>query len=107
MDHPEEAKEFADPVRPARPNCYHCKHRRDIPGDAHSRCVHPSIGETNSMDAVSAIFASVGRAEPVISEKARELNVKGNALGIRRGWFNWPFNFDPTWLQSCDGFDPK
>lgn len=60
------------------------------------------------MDSVMAIFASVGRVAPVVDvEAARKLNVRGNAHGILRGWFNWPYNFDPTWLQSCDGFEPK
>jgi hypothetical protein len=21
------------------------------------------------------------------------------------GWFTWPFNFDPRWLDSCSGFE--
>jgi hypothetical protein len=20
------------------------------------------------------------------------------------GWFVWPLNFDPVWLENCDGF---
>jgi hypothetical protein len=35
------------------------------------------------------------------------LGIKGNAHGIRRGWFMWPANFDPVWLDSCNGFTPK
>lgn len=57
-----------------KPDCYKCVHRLGVPGDAHSRC--------NNHDA----------------------KVKGNVNGIRRGWFMWPMNFDPTWLESCDGF---
>lgn len=62
-----------------KPNCHKCVHRRDIPGDAHSRC--------NNFQA----------------------HVIGNEHGIHRGWFMWPVNFDPTWLLACDGFsdDPK
>lgn len=60
-----------------KPNCYKCVHRLSVPGDAHSRC--------NNFDA----------------------NVQGNAHGIRSGWFMWPFNFDPVWLVSCDGFSDK
>ena len=57
--------------------CYKCVHRRSISGDAHSRC--------NNVDA----------------------NVKGNVYGIRSGWFIWPLNFDPVWLEACDGFSDK
>jgi len=60
-------------------NCYECVHRLEIPGDAHSRCNNHSA------------------------------KVKGNPHGIRNGWFMWPLNFDPVWLDSCDGFsdNPK
>jgi len=58
-------------------DCYKCKHRRDILGDCHSSC---------------------------LNVRAR---VVGNEHGIRHGWFFWPFNFDPVWLVSCDGFESK
>lgn len=62
-----------------KPDCYKCVHKLDIPGDAHSRC--------NNFNA----------------------NVKGDPIGIKRGWFMWPLNYDPTWLQECNGFsdNPK
>ena len=65
--------------KPKKPNCYKCVHRRTIPGDCHSKC--------------NNIKAKVG----------------GEAHGIMSGWFNWPYNFDPVWLTSCDGFsdNPK
>jgi hypothetical protein len=92
-----------------KPNCYDCIHRRDLPGDEHSSCNHPSamVGATPLMQAI-AIFSSVGRVPPVANaHAAKKLNVTANPHGIRHGWFNWPFNFDPTWLESCDGFEPK
>lgn len=57
-----------------KPNCYDCVHCLPCPGDAHKRCNN------------------------------KEANVTGNSHGIRMGWFLWPVNFDPTWLESCDGF---
>lgn len=47
-------------------------------------------------------FSSV---EP--SAAARALNVTGDPMGIRRGWFLWPVNYDPVWLRSCDGFERR
>ncbi len=58
-----------------KPNCHKCKHRGTIPGDAHSRCNNA------------------------------EAKVKGHLVGIRGGWFHHPYNFDPTWLLECDGFE--
>jgi len=60
-----------------KPNCYACKWRRDLPGDCHSRCLNLSA------------------------------HVTGHLHGIRRGWFLWPFDFDPVWLITCDGFEAK
>lgn len=60
---------------PSRPNCYACQHRRTIPGDAHSSCAN------------------------------RNACVDAARQGVTNGWFNWPWNFDPTWLIGCTGFE--
>ncbi len=60
-----------------KPNCYECLHRRSLPGSRHSGCDN------------------------------RNANAKGDPRGIRSGWFSWPYNFDPAWLVSCDGFKSK
>ena len=86
-------------------NCYDCKYRGDLMGGAHSRCEHPSIGTTSPFDEVMGILASVGRVPPML--KSNELNIKGSTHGIKNGWFNWPYNFDPVWLENCDGFESK
>ena len=57
--------------------CYKCKYRATIPGDCHSQCLN------------------------------RNANVKGDEHGIKMGWFWHPFNFDPAWLISCDGYEEK
>ena len=90
-----------------KPDCYKCEHRRDIPGDAHSSCKHPDnkgIGE-NSISQMIGILASVGRIAPVQVET--KLKIKGSLTGIKRGWFNWPMNFDPVWLEECNGFSEE
>ena len=85
-------------------NCYKCEHRGDIPGSAHSCCKHPANAEllNNPLAQMLGIFASVGRIAPV--QTKTKLNVKGHPTGIKRGWFNWPMNFDPVWLEECNGF---
>ena len=59
-----------------RKECYDCKHRRSIPGDAHSNCSKP------------------------------DRNMTGNPHGIKNGWFFYPFNFDPVWkTKLCSNFE--
>ena len=60
-----------------KPDCFKCVHCRALPGNCHIKC--------NNVQA----------------------SVEGDAHGIRSGWFMWPFNFDPVWLVSCDGFSDK
>jgi len=91
------------------PNCRKCIHRRCIPGDAHSRCAHPVLPDDvkDPFNEIMAIFASVGRSAPMVHAAALELGITAKEAGIRKGWFNWPWNFDPVWLVSCNGFDPR
>lgn len=90
-----------------KPNCYECNHRRVLAGSCHSSCKHPANVNASPLEEIMATFASVGRAAPVVGGAVASLNVKGNEHGIRSGWFNWPYNFDPVWLESCDGFEEK
>jgi hypothetical protein len=73
-----------------KPNCYKCKYRSELVYSAHSECKHPL-----------AIYEA--RAQIL---GGTLLNVSGSPYGIRNGWFRYPFNFDPTWLKSCNGFEP-
>lgn len=59
-------------------NCYKCKHKRSIPGDAHISCNKP---------------------DPYM---------EGNLNGIKYGWFNYPYNFDPCWIiKECANYEDK
>jgi len=86
-----------------KPNCYECKWRRCVPGDAHSRCANPGIKLTG----VGKIMAEMYGGKDEYDPNAQPVKVTGNEHGIRMGWFFWPVNFDPTWLVSCDGFALK
>jgi len=79
-----------------KPNCYKCKYRGSVPGSAHSCCNYPGT-DTNMF----SFFAPQNR---VITKR---LNIKADLHGVRSGWFLWPVNFDPVWLENCDGFTPK
>ena len=91
-----------------KPNCYRCKHQGGVAGSVHSSCTHPKAGGKDTAGNLFATLASVGRGGPVIDTTgAKALDIRANAHGVRSGWFNWPYNFDPTWLESCDGFEDK
>lgn len=90
-----------------KPDCYKCIHRREIPGDAHSRCVHPSLGQQDD-NPFSAVVALVrGAADGTWKAQLRALGITAHTHGVRSGWFMWPANFDPVWLLTCNGFEQK
>lgn len=80
-------------------NCYDCQYRGDIPGDAHSMCHHPLVKQDyNVLGALADMLSGKN------SEAAEKLNIRASGHGVRSGWFFWPANFDPVWLENCDGF---
>jgi len=92
----------------SKPDCYQCIYRRDVVGSAHSACHHPAFFNVHNDPVLNimAIMGSVGRIPPMVAPNSACV-VTGDPHGIWRGWFNHPFDFDPTWLQECSGFKQK
>lgn len=86
-------------------DCYVCEYRGRVAGSAHSCCNHPEVKKAGIDDNVFGAIGDVlsGKA----NEAAKTLNIKGDLHGIRSGWFIWPADFDPVWLENCDGFKAK
>ena len=71
--------------------CYQCKHRRTIPGNAHSCCNHLKAG---GFEGFMKLMVGIN-----------PLNIQANSHGVKNSWFSFPINFDPVWLENCDGFE--
>jgi hypothetical protein len=78
-----------------------------VPGSCHSSCNHPKVADDNPMAKLMAIFASVGRIGPVVSPNVLNMKVKLNSHGVKNGWCNFPFDFDPVWVDECEGFEAR
>lgn len=76
--------------------CYECRYRGDLPGDAHSCCKYPGV--RTSMPAI------LDSENALIQDR---LGITADQYGFMKGWFFWPANFDPAWLIECKGFTPK
>lgn len=101
-----------------KPNCYECVYRQDVPGSAHSACGHPATAQTQRspfMQLAGAVGKRGGNELMAMAEQFSEgpqraataLKIQANFHGIKNGWFVWPVNFDPVWLENCDGFTAK
>jgi hypothetical protein len=61
----------------ARRQCWHCKHKREVPGNAHIRCAKP------------------------------DPEMRGAEHGKANGWWYYPLLFDPVWnLTICRNYEP-
>lgn len=87
-----------------KPNCYECRHRGTVPGDAHSCCHHPEVDKRGGGDVFTAI---VSMLTGDMAQASAKLHIQANPHGVRNGWFMWPFNFDPVWLENCTGFEKR
>lgn len=62
--------------RDMRNECYHCAHKRNVPGNAHIECVKP------------------------------DAEMRGNPHGIENRWFMYPLLFDPVWKEVlCNNYE--
>lgn len=83
------------------PDCRKCEHQRGVLGSTHSACHHPSIQREHGME----LLAVLGGLPDL--NAASRLGVTCHAHGLRSGWFAWPYNYDPVWLLSCNGFQER
>ena len=83
-------------------DCYKCTYKDDIAGNAHICCRHPEIEKNPKME----YMAMLGIARTP-SPAAQKLVIRGSQHGIDNGWFMWPAEFDPVWLENCEGFEEK
>ena len=59
-------------------DCYQCKYKRNVPGNAHIACANP------------------------------DQEMTGHPHGIKKGWFFYPICFDPVWkTKTCSNFEEK
>ena len=78
-------------------NCHECIHRRLVPGDSHSACEHPNVSGQKAFFQMMNIVTGLPLAN----------GVRLNEHGVRNGWCDFPLNFDPLWIDNCDGFEAK
>lgn len=67
--------------------CLNCKHKGKIKNSHHIKCCHPLIEKEGFKGA------------------ALNLSVTVSYLGIVEGYCLWPYNYDPIWIVSCEGFE--
>lgn len=83
--------------------CYNCKFRGNLPGSAHSRCNVISSSGDDKSDTLEMLIVS--GLYSITNKNTGEPIVKLNNYGVKNGWADWPINFDPVWVESCEFFN--
>ena len=77
-------------------NCNNCKFHESITGDAHVSCtILPLQARGYAAVLVNAI-AKINTQSGVY--------ITFEPHGVANGWCNWPLNYDPIWVKSCNQF---
>lgn len=92
-------------------NCHECKYPEEVPGNAHIKCTHPF--NILNPEGIMTLLGVSAKGHQDNKEEESELyidcnfSIKFNTRAVRKGWFYFPFLFDPIWLKSCSGFIEK
>jgi len=91
---------YNPPKKEEKPDCYNCIHRTDVEGSTHSSC--RCEGTLLHLINLLHIPDFLG-----LATEEQKLVIKGNQYGIDSGWFKFPIDYDPVWLEECSGFKEK
>ena len=85
-----------------------CKYEGNLAGQSHIKCEH-SLVKDNMGPLMTDLLSTLGGRGNISTLPDIQISMRiiGNVTGIKNGWFNWPFNFDPVWLDKCDSFEEK
>jgi hypothetical protein len=90
-------------------DCYNCTYKGSVPGSTHSSCsiISHSVSEELKSTAKMLEASLALGAHALVDENTQEPLVKLDPHGVKKGWANWPLDFDPIWVQSCPFYKPK
>lgn len=78
-------------------SCHTCKYKKNIPGDAHFQCAYPLMdAKTSSI----LSLASIANPRAFNQEVKRMFGFTASEHGLQSGWFSFPSNFSPTWMEG-------
>lgn len=80
-------------------HCGNCKYKNNIPGDSHISCRYPLLAREDAIKISMMAFTNPSSYNQILKEN---FGFTGSLHGIQSGWFMFPDNFDPTWIEgSC------
>ena len=78
-------------------NCYNCDYRGKSMSSSHLSCKYPLFNEEQR---IKISILSTGSSENFNQFLENNFGFKANIQGIINGWFSFPLDFDPTWING-------
>ena len=78
-------------------NCYNCKFKQNIAGDAHVSCEFPNLTANDKFSISGLLIANFKQGNQVLKSN---FGFSVDSHPVQNGWFNFPINFDPNWIQG-------
>lgn len=90
--------------------CDSCKHHEQHIDSPRSQCNHPhapkdellQIAQTTPHPKPMGVVLS---SNPVNHEPGPQLDLKYDSAAVKRGEFEWPYNYIAAHLTDCSGYD--
>lgn len=78
-------------------NCYNCKFKCNIAGDTHISCNYPKLDQTQKFNISSLLLITPEQGIQLLKDN---FGFSVSTHPIVSGWFNFPINFDPNWIEG-------
>lgn len=91
-----------------KPICTNCKYRGTVPNSCHSSCHHPIAQEiVGNSDTLLSMMKSLIEDNKLGYTGSLGLKLKKDyeEYALSNGYFIFPINFDPGWIENCNGFE--
>lgn len=78
-------------------NCFNCDFKGSVAGSCHSSCNYPKIDEQIKLKISMLLIGNFPEANKFLKEN---FGFTVDQHPVANGWFNFPLDFDPSWIQG-------
>lgn len=78
-------------------NCFNCDFKGSVAGSCHSSCNYPKIDKHTKLKIYTGIISNFPETNQFLKEN---FGFTVDKHPVVNGWFNFPIDFDPSWIQG-------
>lgn len=78
-------------------NCLNCDFKGTVAGSCHISCNYPKFDDKNKLNISILLLGNFPEANSFLKSN---FGFSIDQHPVLNGWFNFPFDFDPSWIQG-------